>query len=217
MNLASRIEHTNLKPEATVQDISKLCDEAVRYHFAAVCVNSSYVSTAHVMLKGSDVLISCVVGFPLGAMASKMKAAEAAYAIEHGADEIDMVISIGKVKSADWEAVYDDIRQVVVGVAGHPVKVILETGLLTDDEKRQACAVAVKAGAKYVKTSTGFGHGGATVDDVRLMREAVGAKCHIKASGGIRDYATALAMVEAGADRLGTSSGVAIVEGGNHD
>ncbi len=217
MDISSRIKHTNLKPEATPADIEQLCREAIAHRFGAVCVNSSYVALARNVLVGSDVHISCVVGFPLGAMASKMKAAEAAYAIEHGADEIDMVISIGKVKSADWEAVYDDIRQVVVGAAGHPVKVILETGLLTDDEKRQACAVAVKAGAKYVKTSTGFGHGGATVDDVRLMREAVGAKCHIKASGGIRDYATALAMVEAGADRLGTSSGVAIVEGGNHD
>ena len=212
MDLATRIEHTNLKPEATVADISKLCNEAAKYHFGAVCVNSSYVSKAHIMLKGSDVLVSCVVGFPLGAMASKIKAAEAKYAIEQGADEIDMVLAIGKAKSGDWEGVAEDIQQVVTASMGHPVKVILETGLLSDEEKRKACSAAVEAGAKYVKTSTGFGHGGATVEDIRLMRESVGDKCRIKASGGIRDYATAKAMVEAGADRLGTSSGVAIVK-----
>lgn len=217
MSLADKIEHTNLKPEATVKDISKLCDEAMKYHFGAVCVNSSFVGTAHVMLKGSDVRVSCVVGFPLGAMASRIKAAEAAYAIEKGADEIDMVLAIGKAKNGDWDDVTDDIHQVVIAAAGHPVKVILETGLLTDEEKKKACASAVAAGAAYVKTSTGFGHGGATLEDVRLMREAVGKSCRIKASGGIRDYATAKAMVEAGADRLGTSSGVAIVKDETND
>ena len=217
MNIAARIEHTNLKPEATLKDISRLCDEAVTWHFGAVCVNSCYVSQAHIMLKGSDVLISCVVGFPLGAAASKIKAAEAAYAIEKGADEIDMVLAIGRAKAGGWDEVTEDIHQVVIASTGHPVKVILETGLLTDEEKRQACLAAVAAGAKYVKTSTGFGHGGATVADVCLMKEVVGDKCRIKASGGIRDYATAKAMVEAGADRLGTSSGVAIVEGEKND
>jgi deoxyribose-phosphate aldolase len=217
MNIASYIEHTNLKPEATIGDISRLCDEAMKYNFAAVCVNSAFVSPVHAMLKGSDVRISCVVGFPLGAMATKIKGAEAAYAIAAGADEIDMVLAVGKVKSGDWEYVFDDIHQVVTAASGHPVKVILETGLLTDDEKKQACTTAVQAGAAYVKTSTGFGHGGATVADVQLMRAAVGNKARIKASGGIRDYATACKMIAAGADRLGTSSGVALVKDEHND
>jgi len=138
VNIASYIEQTNLKPEATLQDISKLCSEAITYNFAAVCVNSSYVSTAHAMLKGSDVRISCVVGFPLGAMATKIKAAEAVYAVACGADEIDMVLAIGRVKSGDWDYVIEDIHQVATAVPGHPVKVILETGLLTAEEKKLA-------------------------------------------------------------------------------
>ena len=217
VNIASYIEQTNLKPEATLQDISKLCSEAMTYNFAAVCVHSSYVSTAHAMLKGSDVRISCVVGFPLGAMATKIKAAEAAYAVACGADEIDMVLAIGRVKSGDWDYVIEDIQQVVAAVPGHPVKGILETGLLTEEEKKLACRAAVQAGAAYVKTSTGFGCGGAVVEDVRLMRDMVGKHARIKASGGIRDYQTACAMIAAGADRLGTSSGPAIMEGMQHD
>ena len=213
MDIASYIEHTNLKPEATSQDISLLCQEARTWHFAAVCVNSAFVSEAHAALQDSGVLLSCVVFFPLGAMAAPAKAAETAYAVAHGADEIDMVLAIGRAKAGDWTAVTEDIRQVVTAAAGHDVKVILETGLLTDGEKEKACQAAMTAGAAYVKTSTGFGHGGATVEDVRLMRRAIGHQGRIKASGGIRTAATALAMIEAGADRLGTSSGVAIVTG----
>lgn len=217
MDISYCIEHTNLKPEATPADIEILCRDAMTHHFGAVCVNSSYVEEAHRLLAGSDVKISCVVGFPLGAMGTLIKAAEAAYAVGQGADEIDMVMSVGRAKSGDWTYVIDDIRQVVKAAAGHPVKVILETGLLTDDEKKKACQAAVSAGAAFVKTSTGFGHGGATIEDVRLMAQAVQGKARIKASGGIRDRKTALAMIDAGADRLGTSSGVAIVGGAGHD
>ena len=211
MELASYIEQTNLKPEATPADIAALCKEARDHHFAAVCVNSAFVGGAHSILKDSGVLISVVVGFPLGAMASSIKAAEAAYAIENGADEVDMVLSIGQAKAGNWETVTGDIQAVVRAAGAHPVKVILETGLLTDNEKRRACEAAMQAGAAYVKTSTGFGHGGATVEDVRLMRQTVGTKARIKASGGIRTREAAQAMIAAGADRIGTSSGIAIV------
>ncbi|MCH4167428.1 MAG: deoxyribose-phosphate aldolase [Megasphaera sp.] len=217
MDISSCIEHTNLKPEATPADIEQLCREAREYHFGAVCVNSSYVQLAHHLLAGSTVHISCVVGFPLGAMATKSKAAETAEAVASGADEIDMVMSIGRAKAGDWDYVTDDIRQVVTAAAGHAVKVILETGLLTENEKVRACQAAVAAGAAFVKTSTGFGHGGAVIADVQLMKRTVGGNARIKASGGIRDYATAAAMLAAGADRLGTSSGVSIIQGARHD
>jgi len=217
MNIATYIEHTNLKPEATAADIQQLCHEAIEHHFAAVCVNSGLIYIAHEALQGTPVLLSCVVGFPLGAMATAIKATETAYAISHGADEIDMVIAIGAVKAGDWDAVTKDIHQVVQAAEHHPVKVILETGLLTEPEKIRACEVAVAAGATYVKTSTGFGHGGATISDVQLMRRVVGPRARIKASGGIRDYETAVAMITAGADRLGTSSGVAIIQGETHE
>lgn len=213
MDISSCIEHTNLKPEATPVDIENLCREALTYHFGAVCINSSYVQLAHRLLADSTIHISCVVGFPLGAMATKSKAAEAAEAIANGADEIDMVMAIGRAKAGDWDYVTDDIRQVVTATTGHAVKVILETGLLTDKEKITACKAAVTAGAAFVKTSTGFGHGGATIADVQLMKQAVDGKARIKASGGIRDYMTAAAMLAAGADRLGTSAGVTIIQG----
>lgn len=217
LDIASYIEHTNLKPEATPSDIRALCDDARAHRFGFVCVNSSYVALAHDCLKGSGVRVSCVVGFPLGAMATTAKAYEAACAIAAGADEIDMVLPIGRAKCGDWDYVRRDIEAVVRAAAGHAVKVILETGLLTDEEKKKACKIAVEAGAAFVKTSTGFGHGGATVPDVLIMAKAVDGKARIKASGGIRDFATAMAMISAGADRLGTSSGVAIIEGARHD
>ncbi len=168
-------------------------------------------------MAGSNVLISCVVGFPLGAMASAVKQEEAAYAVRQGADELDMVIAIGRLKAGDWDYVAADIRAVIAGASGKPVKVILETGLLTEDETYRACQEAAAAGAAFVKTSTGFGYGGATVEDIRRMRRAVRISTRIKASGGIRDYKTACAMIQAGADRLGTSAGVAIVKDEGHD
>lgn len=217
MSIAAYIEHTNLKPEATPAAIRRLCEEAQTYGFAAVCVNSSYVSLAKAALAGTTVLISSVIGFPLGAMASAAKAQETALAIADGADEIDIVLSIGRAKAGDWDYVEADIRQVVDSASGHPVKVILETGLLTDEEKVKACQAAVASGAAYVKTSTGFGHGGATVADVALMREAVCGQAKIKASGGIRDYETAKALIAAGANRIGASAGITIVAGENND
>lgn len=217
MDISSRIKHTNLKPEATPADIEQLCREAIAHRFGAVCVNSSYVALARNVLVGSDVHISCVVGFPLGAATTAAKAAEAAGAVQQGAAEIDMVMAIGRAKAGDWAYVTDDIHQVVRAAAPQAVKVILETGLLTDEEKDQACQAAVAAGAAFVKTSTGFGHGGASVADVQRMARAVRGRARIKASGGIRDFKTAAAMIAAGADRLGTSSGVAIVEGAHRD
>lgn len=217
MHIADYIEHTNLKPDATPDHIKTLCSEALSYHFKAVCVHSSYVTEARALLQGSNVLISCVVGFPLGAMASAVKQEEAAYAVRQGADELDMVIAIGRLKAGDWDYVAADIRAGIAGASGKPVKVILETGLLTEDETYRACQEAAAAGAAFVKTSTGFGYGGATVEDIRRMRRAVGISTRIKASGGIRDYKTACAMIQAGADRLGTSAGVAIVKDEGHD
>lgn len=217
MSIASYIEHTLLKPDATPDQIRILCEEARRYGFAAVCVNSSYVALAKELLAGTDILVTSVVGFPLGGMDKKAKALETEVACHDGADEIDMVIAIGRVKSGDWEYVEQDIKGVVAAAVGRPVKVIIEAGILTDEEKVEACKASQRSGAQYVKTSTGFGYGGATLHDVALMKEAVGASMKIKASGGIRDYATALAMVQAGAERLGVSAGVAIVEGEGHD
>lgn len=211
MNIASYIEHTALKPTVTKEDVETLCLEAAKWSFGAICVNSSYAALAHTLLKGTTVRVTVVVGFPLGAMATEIKAAEAKWAVIHGADEIDMVQALGAVKSGDWEAVEADIAAVVNAADGLPVKVILETGVLTDEEKRRSCLAAVQSGATYVKTSTGFGYGGATVADVTLMRQTIGAAAGIKASGGIRDKKTALAMIAAGANRIGTSSGVAIM------
>jgi len=209
--LARRIEHTLLDATATHARIVQLCAEAVEHHFGAVCVNSRWVALAAELLVSTDVLVCSVVGFPLGAMSHRAKAVEAAIAVEQGAHEIDMVIDLGSLLGDDLDSVRADIAGVVEAADGRPVKVIIETCLLTDDQKVVACRVAADAGAAYVKTSTGFSTAGATVDDVRLMREVVGDAVGIKASGGIRSRATAEAMVAAGADRLGTSSGIVIV------
>jgi deoxyribose-phosphate aldolase len=213
-NMAGYIDHTLLKPEATEAQIEELCREAVKYSFYSVCINPSYVKTAAKSLQGSAVRICCVIGFPLGATTTAVKAFEAAEAVENGAAEIDMVIHVGALKDKREEYVMSDIAAVVKAAAGCPVKVIIETGLLTEDEKVLACKLAKKAGASYVKTSTGFGPGGATVADVLLMRETVGPDLGVKASGGVRDLDAALQMIEAGATRIGTSSGVSIVKTG---
>ena len=209
--LALRIEHTLLDATATHARIERLCAEAGDHRFGAVCVNSLWVPLAADLLAGTDVLVCSVVGFPLGAMSHRAKAAEAAVAVEQGAHEIDMVIDLGSLLGDDLDSVRADIAGVVAAADGRPVKVIIETCLLTDDQKVVACRIAADAGAAFVKTSTGFSTAGATVDDVRLMREVVGNAVGIKASGGIRSRATAEAMVAAGADRLGTSSGIVIV------
>lgn len=210
-NLASKIEHTNLKPEATISDIEKLCTEAKQYRFYGVCVNSQYIKIAKEQLMGSNCKIITVVGFPLGACITNIKAEEARQSIDIGADEIDMVISIGLLKSRKYDDVKNDIEKVVKAAKGNPVKVIIETALLTEEEKRKACELAKIAGATFVKTSTGFSTAGAKVEDIKLMREVVGKDMGIKAAGGIKNFNTALAMIEAGADRLGCSASVNIV------
>ncbi|MEZ0118587.1 UNVERIFIED_ORG: deoxyribose-phosphate aldolase [Heyndrickxia coagulans] len=210
-NLAAYIDHTLLKPEATEKDILKLTAEAAQYHFASVCIHPYWVKLAAKELAGTDVKVCTVIGFPLGATTAETKAFETKKAIEDGADEIDMVINIGALKSGDTEAVEADIRAVVEAAQGKLVKVIIETCLLTNEEKELACRLAVKAGAHFVKTSTGFSTGGATIEDVKLMRQTVGDKAGVKASGGIHTKAEAEAMIEAGATRIGASSGVKIV------
>lgn len=210
--LARKIDHTLLKPEATKEQIEKLCDEAKTYHFYSVCVNPSWVETATELLKGTDVKVCTVIGFPLGATTTEVKREETKDAIAKGATEVDMVIPVGKLKSGQVEAVKMDIAAVVEAAKDQAlVKVIIETSLLTEEEKVKACQLAVEAGADYVKTSTGFSTGGATVEDIRLMRQTVGPDIGVKASGGIRDLKTANAMIEAGASRIGASSSVAIV------
>ncbi|MBI2570507.1 MAG: deoxyribose-phosphate aldolase [Candidatus Schekmanbacteria bacterium] len=212
--LAGIIDHTLLKPDATPDDLRRLCNEAREHNFASVCVNPANVRYCAEALAGSTVRLCAVVGFPLGAVTSQVKALETHEAVRDGADEIDMVINVGALKAADYAAVLADIRAVVLAASGRLVKVILETGLLDHDQKVIACALAKAAGADYVKTSTGFGPGGATVEDVGLMRGIVGAGMGVKASGGIRDEKTARAMVAAGATRLGASGSVAIVREG---
>ena len=209
--IAAMIDHTLLKPEATPAQIEKLCAEAAEYHFASVCVNPVYIPLAARLLKGTGVKVCCVVGFPLGAIAPEQKAAEAASCAAMGAEELDMVIHIGAAKAGDWALVQRDIEGVVKAAAGRTVKVIIETCLLTDEEKVKACEAAKAAGAHFVKTSTGFSTGGATTHDIALMRKTVGSEMGVKASGGIRDYETAMAMIEAGANRIGASTGIAIV------
>ncbi|GHD29911.1 deoxyribose-phosphate aldolase [Parahalioglobus pacificus] len=216
-SIASYIDHTLLKAEATPDQVRVLCDEAVEHGFKSVCVNSSYVPLAAKALVSSSVLVCAVVGFPLGAMATASKAAEAALAIAQGAAEIDMVIPIGRARAGNWAYVKEDIAAVNSACDGAPLKVILETSMLSEDEKREVCRLAVECGVAFVKTSTGFGGGGATVADIRLMREVVGDEIGVKASGGVRDLAAAQAMIEAGATRLGTSSGVAIIAGESAD
>ena len=210
MDLNKYIDHTLLKPTATKEDIKKLCEEAIKNDFASVCVNSCYAYYVSSLLKGSDVKTCCVVGFPLGAMSTFSKASEAQDAVNRGASEIDMVINLGMAKAHDWEGVEEDIRKVVTASKPAIVKVIIETCLLTDEEKVKACEAAEKAGAAFVKTSTGFAGGGATVHDVKLMKETVGDNVKVKASGGIRTSEDAIKMIEAGASRIGTSCGCEI-------
>lgn len=210
-HLASMIDHTMLKPEATKQELKKLCEEAMQYHFATVCVNSSNVHLVAEFLKDSDVKPIAVVGFPLGATTTQAKVYEAKEAIAAGAEEIDMVINIGALKSQDYAIVYDDIKQVVDVCKPYKVKVILETSSLSHDEKIIACALSKAACAAFVKTSTGFGTGGATIEDIALMRKIVGEDMGVKASGGIRTKEDAEAMIKAGANRIGASASVAIV------
>lgn len=209
--LAKYIDHTLLKPDASEEQIKKLCAEAREYEFASVCVNPCYLKTVVSELKGTKVAPCVVVGFPLGAMTSESKAFETKDAIAKGAKEVDMVINVGAVKSGNWDYVLDDIKAVVNAANGTLVKVIIETCLLTDEEKVRVCQLSKQAGANFVKTSTGFSTGGATVADVKLMRKTVGAEMGVKASGGVRTYQDALDMIEAGASRLGTSAGIAIV------
>ncbi len=208
---ARYVDHTLLKPNATQEEIGKLCEEAKTFCFASVCVNPSYVALSAQLLRGSGVKVCTVVGFPLGSTTPTVKAIEARDAIANGADEIDMVINIGALKSGNDIVVYDDIKAVRDATRGRVLKVILETSLLSNEEKVRACAASKKAGADFVKTSTGFGGGGATVEDVKLMRETVGPLMGVKASGGIRDAKIAHDMIAAGATRLGTSASIAIV------
>ncbi len=213
MKLNKYIDHTLLKADATKEQITKLCNEAKQHDFASVCVNTCYVPLCKELLKDSDVKVCCVVGFPLGAMDSASKAFEAKTAVSNGAGEVDMVINIGALKDKDYDYVTKDIEAVVNASKPSIVKVIIETCLLTDEEKVEACKCAMKANAEFVKTSTGFSTSGATVEDVALMRKTVGTVCKVKAAGGIRTYEDAMKMIDAGADRLGCSAGIKIVEG----
>ncbi|MEK6705259.1 MAG: deoxyribose-phosphate aldolase [Bdellovibrionota bacterium] len=210
-NLAAKIDHTLLKPDATRDEIQRVCEEAKKHHFATVCVNSAYIGLTAELLKGSSTKPIAVVGFPLGAAATATKAFEAREAIRAGAQEIDMVINIGALKSREYTLVLEDIKQVVEASKPYPVKVILETSSLDDDQKIIGCALAKAANAAFVKTSTGFGSGGATSEDVALMRRIVGPEMGVKASGGIRTYEDATKMLAAGASRIGASASVAIV------
>jgi deoxyribose-phosphate aldolase len=211
--LARFIDHTLLKADATAKDIEKLCAEAREHGFYSVCVNGSRVEQARHLLEDTDVKVACVVGFPLGAMSGDAKRFETEAAIDEGAHEIDVVINLGWLKDGDYKYVLRELRDVVEAADERPVKVILETCLLTQDEKIRACHLVAESGAHFVKTSTGLSTGGATVADLKLLREAVGPKFGVKASGGIRDAKTALEMIAAGATRLGTSASVAIVKG----
>lgn len=213
MEIAKYIDHTLLKADATKEQIETLCNEAKEYGFCSVCVNPTWVAFAANLLKDSDVKVCTVIGFPLGATTSEIKAFETVNAIHNGAKEVDMVINIGALKGGDLDTVKKDIEAVVNAAKGQAlVKVIIETSLLTDDEKRIACKLAVEAGADYVKTSTGFSTAGATVADIKLMRETVGPDIGVKASGGVRTASDAKAMIEAGATRIGASSGMKIVK-----
>lgn len=207
------IDNTALKADCTPDVIENLCKESIEYGCASVCVNPAYVPLVAKLLKNTGVKVCTVIGFPLGMNASEVKAFEAAYAEKQGAEELDMVINVGMLKAGNYDYVQKDIEAVVKASNGKLVKVIIETCLLTDEEKVKACELAKAAGADYVKTSTGFSTGGATVSDIALMRKTVGADMGVKASGGIRDYAAAKAMIDAGASRIGASSGKKIVEG----
>ena len=209
------IDHTLLAPTATRDQIKVLCEEALKYDFFSVCLNPFYVSYASSLLKGSSVSVCTVIGFPLGANTTETKVFETKKALADGAHEIDMVLNIGALKNREFDLVYEDIHAVVAAAGDKLVKVIMETALLTDDEKIKACELATKANARFVKTSTGFSTGGATIADVKLMKANVPAYMEVKASGGVRNLAAALDFIDAGATRLGTSSGVAIMNGLN--
>jgi deoxyribose-phosphate aldolase len=214
MKINKYIDHTVLKATTVKEDIVKLCQEAKEYGFFSVCVNGCYVSLASEELRGTDVKIAAVVGFPLGAMSSEAKVFEAKKCIEDGASEIDMVINVGLLKSGENKLVEDEIRAVKEAIGDKVLKVIIETCYLTEKEKRTACQLSLNANADFVKTSTGFGTGGATFEDVALMKEVVGDRAQIKASGGVRDLETAMKYIEMGVTRLGTSSGVMLVTSG---
>jgi len=211
--LARFIDHTLLKPEAAAQEIKELCTQAVAHGFYAVCINGSHLELARHLLEDSEVKVATTVGFPLGAMHSDVKRYETEAAIDAGAQEIDVVLNIGWLKEGSDSLIIRELRDVVEAADERPVKVIIETALLTHEEKVRACELIIEAEAQYVKTSTGFNRQGATIDDVKLLRSVVGPKFGVKASGGIRDTALALAMIEAGASRIGTSNGVAILQG----
>ena len=211
MELNKYIDHTILKAEATTSEVIKLCEEAKQYNFASVCVNTCFTEFVSEKLKGSNVKTCVVVGFPLGAMATEAKAFEAKSAVEKGAQEVDMVINVGALKEKNYDYILQDIKNVVKAACPALVKVILETCLLTDEEKVKACELSVEAGADFVKTSTGFSTGGATSEDIVLMRKMVGKDIGVKASGGVRTKADALKMIEAGASRIGASASIKIV------
>ncbi|GGI41167.1 deoxyribose-phosphate aldolase [Mammaliicoccus stepanovicii] len=213
MSLAKYIDHTALKPDTTIEQINTLLSEAKEYGFKSVCINPTHVAHAHEVLKDSDVLVCTVIGFPLGATTSDVKAFETEDAIKNGADEVDMVINIGALKDGKDDLVKQDIERVVAAANGVTTKVIIETCLLTDDEKVRACELAVAAGADFVKTSTGFSSGGATAEDINLMRKTVGPDIGVKASGGIRSYEDVKTMIDNGATRIGASAGVQILKG----
>lgn len=210
MRLNGMIDHTNLHPEATEDDIARLCDEAAEHYFHSVAINSCWTGFAAARLKGTGVAVDPCVGFPLGACSTAAKAAEARQAVADGADELDMVINVGRLRMGDDAYVVRDVRAVVEAAQGRPVKAIIECCLLSDEEKVRACKDCVAAGVAFVKTSTGFSTGGATVEDVRLMRATVGDACGVKAAGGIHTREEAEALVEAGASRIGASAGIAI-------
>lgn len=213
--IAKMIDHTILKPEATKEQVKSVCEEAIKYNFASVCINPGQVAFVASLLKGSKVKVCTVIGFPLGANTSIVKGFETSEAIKDGAEEVDMVINIGKLKDKDYDYVREDIKTVVEAAKGKALtKVIIESCLLTDEEKVMACKIAKEAGADFVKTSTGFSKGGATYEDIKLMRETVGSDMGVKASGGVRSNKDAISMIEAGATRIGASASIAICEGG---
>lgn len=212
MGLNKYIDHTILKATASSSDVQKLCEEAIEHEFYSVCVNGCYVADAKQLLQGTDIKVAAVVGFPLGAMTTAAKVFEAKEAVENGASEIDMVINVAKLKDGEFEYVENEIRQIKEAIGDNVLKVIIETCYLTDEEKVKACELSLVAKADFVKTSTGFGTGGATYEDVKLMKSVVGDNAKVKASGGVRDKETAQKYVELGAERLGTSSGIDIVK-----
>lgn len=216
MELNKYIDHTNLKQDMSEQDLIKLVNEAKEYDFFSICINPCWVKQASELLAGSNTKVCSVIGFPLGANTTNIKVLEAKEAIENGASEIDMVINVSKLKDKDYEYVYNEIKQIKEAIGNNVLKVIIEACLLTNDEKTIACQIIMKAGANFVKTSTGMSTGGATIEDVKLFKEVVGDTTLIKAAGGVRTYEDAISMIEAGANRIGTSGGVKIVNGETH-